>query len=180
MLVDLDNFKALNDSLGHDIGDQVLVEAARRMESSVRQGDTVARMGGDEFVVMLEGLETGGLAAVQAQSVAEKILAALNRTHTLTYHGSRGSEQKPQKAIEYRCTSSIGIAIFLGEQDSVAALLKKADLAMYQSKAAGRNSVSFFDRDIQDAFTERMALYTEIQEAIQAGQFVIHYHPLAE
>jgi diguanylate cyclase (GGDEF)-like protein len=179
MLVDLDNFKALNDSLGHDIGDQVLVEASRRMESSVRQGDTVARMGGDEFVVMLEGLDTEGLAAVQAESVARKILAALNRTHTLTYHGPPGSQQTLQKTIEYRCTSSIGIAIFLGDQDSVAALLKKADLAMYQSKAAGRNSVSFFDRDIQDAFTARMALYTEIQEAIQSGQFVIHYHPLA-
>lgn len=179
MLVDLDNFKALNDSLGHDIGDQVLIEAARRMESSVRQGDTVARMGGDEFVVMLEGLDTGGLAAVQAQSVAGKILAALNRTHTLTYHGPQDKESKQQKSIEYRCSSSIGIAIFLGDQDSVAALLKKADLAMYQSKAAGRNSVSFFDRDIQDAFSARMALFVEIQEAIQAGQFVIHYHPLA-
>jgi diguanylate cyclase (GGDEF)-like protein/PAS domain S-box-containing protein len=179
MLVDLDNFKALNDSLGHDIGDQVLIEAARRMESSVRQGDTVARMGGDEFVVMLEGLDTAGLAAVQAESVARKILAALNRTHTLTYHGPQEKDQKQQKTIEYRCSSSIGIAIFLGEQDSVAALLKKADLAMYQSKAAGRNSVSFFDRNIQDAFTARMALYSEIQEAIQGGQFVIHYHPLA-
>jgi diguanylate cyclase (GGDEF)-like protein/PAS domain S-box-containing protein len=178
MLLDLDNFKTLNDSLGHDIGDQVLIETARRMESAVRQGDTVARMGGDEFVVMLEGLDTEGLAAVQAESVARKILAALSRTHTLTYHESRSSEQNPQKAIEYRCTSSIGIAIFLGEQDSVAALLKKADLAMYQSKAAGRNSVSFFDCDIHDVFTARMVLYTEIQEAIQAGQFVIHYHPL--
>lgn len=179
MLVDLDNFKALNDSLGHDIGDQVLIEAARRMESAVRQGDTVARMGGDEFVVMLEGLDAGGLTAVQAESVARKILAALNRTHTLTYHGSQDKASEQQKAIEYRCTSSVGIAIFLGDQDSVAAILKKADLAMYQSKTTGRNAVSFFDRGIQDAFTARMALFTEIQEAIQAGQFVIHYHPLA-
>jgi diguanylate cyclase (GGDEF)-like protein/PAS domain S-box-containing protein len=179
MLVDLDNFKALNDSLGHDIGDQVLIEAARRMESSVRQGDTVARMGGDEFVIMLEGLDKGGLAAVQAQSIAEKVLAALNRTHTLTYHGPQDKEQKQQKTIEYRCSSSIGIAIFLGDQDSVATLMKKADLAMYQSKQAGRNAVSFFDRGIQDAFTARMTLFTEIQEAIQAGQFLVHYHPLS-
>ena len=177
MLVDLDNFKALNDSLGHDIGDQVLIEAARRMESSVRQGDTVARMGGDEFVIMLEGLDKG-LAAVQAQSIAEKVLAALNRTHTLTYHGPQ-EDQKQQKTIEYRCSSSIGISIFLGDQDSVAALMKKADLAMYQSKQTGRNAVSFFDRGIQDAFTARMTLFAEIQEAIQAGQFLVHYHPLS-
>jgi len=179
MLLDLDNFKALNDSLGHDIGDQLLTEVARRIESSIRQGDTVARMGGDEFVVMLEGLDTGGLAAAQAESVATKIHAALNRTHMLTGHRSLGKEQTKQKAIEYRCTSSIGIAIFLGDQDSVSALLKKADLAMYQSKSTGRNSISFFDRGIQDAFAARMSLYAEIQEAIRTNQFVIHYHPLA-
>ena len=179
MLLDLDNFKMLNDTLGHDIGDQLLIDVARRIESSVRQGDTVARMGGDEFVVMLEGLEPDGLAAAQAESVATKIHSALNRTHMLTCNRSLRKDQKPRKAIEYRCTSSIGIAIFLGDQDGVAALLKKADLAMYQSKATGRNLISFFDRGIKDAFAIRMSLYAEIEDAIRTNQFIIHYHPLA-
>jgi diguanylate cyclase (GGDEF)-like protein/PAS domain S-box-containing protein len=179
MLLDLDNFKALNDTLGHDIGDQLLIDVARRLESSIRQGDTVARMGGDEFVVMLEGLDTGGLAAAQAESVAAKIHSALNRTHMLTCNRPPRKEQEPQKAIEYRCTSSIGIAIFLGDQDDVSAVLKKADLAMYQSKAIGRNSISFFDRGIQDAFAIRMSLFAEIEDAIQSNQLIIHYHPLA-
>lgn len=179
MLLDLDNFKALNDSLGHDVGDHLLIEVARRMESSVRQGDTVARMGGDEFVVMLEDLDVGGLAAAQAESVATKIHAALNKPYMLACQKSRDTEPSRQNAIRYRCSSSIGIAIFFGDQDSVAGLLKKADLAMYQSKASGRNAVSFYDRGIQDAFSARVALYAEIQNAIRANQFVIHYHPLA-
>ncbi len=180
LLLDLDNFKTLNDTLGHDIGDQLLVEVAARIQASVRDSDTVARMGGDEFVVVIDGLDANGLAAAQAESVATKIRAALSRTHMLTCRRSLGKDQKMQKPIEYRCTSSIGVAIFHGEQDGVASLLKKADLAMYESKAAGRNSISFFDRSIQDAFSERSQLYQEIEQAIQAGQFVIHYHPLAD
>ena len=180
MLLDLDNFKALNDSLGHDIGDELLVEVAQRLEGSVRQGDTVARMGGDEFVVMLEGLDASGMAAAQAEAVASKIHAALNRTYHLAHHGALDDKLQHQNAIEYHCSSSIGIALFLGQQDSVAAVLKKADLAMYQSKAMGRNAVSFFDRGIQDAFAARMVLHAELDDAIRDGQFVIHYHPLSD
>jgi diguanylate cyclase (GGDEF)-like protein/PAS domain S-box-containing protein len=180
MLLDLDNFKALNDSLGHDIGDELLMEVARRLESSVRQGDTVARMGGDEFVVMLEGLDASGMAAAQAEAVAAKIHAALNRTYHLTHHGSLDDRSQHQNTIEYHSTSSIGIALFLGQHDSVAAVLKKADLAMYQSKATGRNAISFFDRGIQDAFTARMVLHAELDDAIREKQFVIHYHPLSD
>jgi diguanylate cyclase (GGDEF)-like protein/PAS domain S-box-containing protein len=180
MLLDLDNFKALNDSLGHDIGDELLMEVARRLESSVRQGDTVARMGGDEFVVMLEGLDASGMAAAQAEAVAAKIHAALNCTYHLAHHGAIDGKSQHQNAIEYHSTSSIGIALFLGQQDSVAAVLKKADLAMYQSKTTGRNAISFFDRGIQDAFTARMVLHAELDEAIRGNQFVIHYHPLSD
>jgi diguanylate cyclase (GGDEF)-like protein/PAS domain S-box-containing protein len=180
MLLDLDNFKALNDSLGHDIGDELLMEVARRLESSVRQGDTVARMGGDEFVVMLEGLDASGMAAAQAEAVAAKIHAALNRTYHLTHHGALDDTSQHQNTIEYHSTSSIGIALFLGQQDSVAAVLKKADLAMYQSKATGRNAISFFDRGIQDAFTARMVLHAELDDAIRYKQFVIHFHPLSD
>ena len=180
LLLDLDNFKTLNDTLGHDIGDQLLIEVAARIVASVRDSDTVARMGGDEFVVVVDGLDANGLAAAQAESVATKIRAALSRTHMLTCRRSLGKDQKMQKPIEYRCTSSIGVAIFHGDQDGVASLLKKADLAMYQSKAAGRNSISFFDRSVQAAFSERAQLYQEIEQAIQTGQFVIHYHPLAD
>ena len=180
MLIDLDNFKTLNDSLGHDIGDELLVEVARRMESAVRQGDTVARMGGDEFVVMLEGLDASGMAAAQAEAVASKIHAALNQTYHLAHHGALDDKTQHQNAVEYHCGSSIGIALFLGQQDSVAAVLKKADLAMYQSKAMGRNAVSFFDCHIQDAFAARMVLHAELDDAIRDGQFVIHYHPLSD
>jgi EAL domain-containing protein (putative c-di-GMP-specific phosphodiesterase class I) len=118
------------------------------------------------------------MAAAQAESVAMKIHAALNRSHRLTRPNALGQERPHQNAIEYRCSSSIGIALFVGHQDSVASLLKKADLAMYQSKAMGRNAVSFFDRDIQEAFSARMLLHAEMVEAIRTQQFVIHYHPL--
>ena len=180
MLLDLDNFKALNDSLGHDIGDELLIEVAQRLEASVRQGDTVARMGGDEFVVMLEGLDTGGMAAAQAEAVATKIHTALNRTYHLARHGALDEKSQHPNGIEYHCTSSIGIALFLGQQDSVAAVLKKADLAMYQSKTLGRNAVSFFDRGIQDAFSARMLLHAELDDAVRNGQFVVYYHPLSD
>ena len=180
MLIDLDNFKTLNDSLGHDIGDELLIEVAQRLESSVRQGDTAARMGGDEFVVMLEGLDSGGMAAAQAEAVAAKIHAALNRTYHLAHRSALEDKAQQSNAIEYHCSSSIGIALFLGHQDSVAAILKKADLAMYQSKSLGRNAVSFFDRGIQDAFAARMVLHAELDNAIRSGQFEIYYHPLSD
>jgi diguanylate cyclase (GGDEF)-like protein/PAS domain S-box-containing protein len=180
MLIDLDHFKDLNDTHGHDHGDLLLQLVALRLAGCIREVDTAARLGGDEFVVMLEGLDASGMAAAQAEAVASKIHAALNRTYHLARHGALDDKPDHQNAIEYHCSSSIGIALFLGQQDSVAAVLKKADLAMYQSKAMGRNAVSFFDRGIQDAFAARMVLHAELDDAIRDGQFVIHYHPLSD
>jgi diguanylate cyclase (GGDEF)-like protein/PAS domain S-box-containing protein len=133
LFLDLDNFKTLNDTLGHDMGDLLLQQVSRRLLSNVREGDTVARLGGDEFVVMLEGLSENRLeAAAQAELAGKKILAALNQPYDL-------AEQ------EYVSTPSIGGTLFSGHQCTAEELLKQADLAMYQAKAAGRNALRFFD-----------------------------------
>ena len=132
MLIDLDNFKAINDGLGHDQGDLLLQQAAQRLGRCVREGDTVARLGGDEFVVMLEDLsEDLEQATRQAEAAGEKILATLNQPYEL-----RGGR--------HRCTPSIGVTLFADQRQSIDELLRQADLAMYRSKAAGRNSLHFF------------------------------------
>ena len=138
MFIDLDNFKRLNDTLGHDIGDLLLQQVARRLQGCVRQADTVARLGGDEFVVLLQELSINGpKAREQAVSVGQKILASLNEPYQL------GSQN-------VRNTPSIGATLFLGPQQGVAELLKQADLAMYQAKAAGRNTLQLFSHEALD------------------------------
>jgi diguanylate cyclase (GGDEF)-like protein/PAS domain S-box-containing protein len=133
LFIDLDNFKTLNDTLGHEKGDLLLQQVARRLSDCVRERDTVARLGGDEFVVMLEDLGTRKEdAASQSRIVGEKILAVLNRPYDLGGH-------------EYHNTPSIGITLFEGQQDDIDELMKRADTAMYQAKAAGRNTLRFFD-----------------------------------
>ena len=135
--IDLDNFKTLNDTLGHDIGDFLLQQVAQRLESCVREVDTVARLGGDEFVVLLADLgEKPGQAAGQAWAVGEKVLAALNQPQVLAGHA-------------HHSTASIGITLFARGQATVNDLLKQADIAMYQAKAAGRNTLSFFEPILQ-------------------------------
>ncbi|MDP2822097.1 MAG: sensor domain-containing diguanylate cyclase [Sulfuritalea sp.] len=131
--IDLDNFKTLNDTLGHDIGDLLLQQVAQRLGTCVREVDTVARLGGDEFVVLLADLsETPGEADAQARIVGEKVLASLGLPHLLAGHA-------------HRSTASIGITLFGRRQTTVNDLLKQADIAMYQAKAAGRNALSFFE-----------------------------------
>jgi diguanylate cyclase (GGDEF)-like protein/PAS domain S-box-containing protein len=133
LFIDLDNFKTLNDTLGHDMGDLLLQQVAQRLSSCIREDDTVARLGGDEFVVMLQGLsENAAEAATQAQTLGEKILAMFKQPFALDGH-------------EILSSPSIGITLFIGHQTSIKDLLKQADLAMYQSKAAGRNTLRFFD-----------------------------------
>ncbi|MDX1253317.1 MAG: diguanylate cyclase [Gammaproteobacteria bacterium] len=133
LFIDLDNFKSLNDTLGHDKGDLLLQQVAQRLVSCVREGDTVARLAGDEFVVMLEDLSEYNLeAAEQAEEVGQKILAALNRPYQLATH-------------EYHSTPSIGVTTFKGHQQSIDELMKQADIAMYQAKKAGRNALRFFN-----------------------------------
>lgn len=163
LFIDLDNFKALNDTLGHDMGDLLLQQVAQRLTACVRQDDTVARLGGDEFVVMLEDLGEQDLeAAAQTEAVGEKILAALGRPYQLMMH-------------EYRCTPSIGAALFNGHHLEIEELLKQTDIAMYQAKKAGRNTVRFFDQQMQDAVTARVVLESELRKALEKQQFQLHF-----
>jgi diguanylate cyclase (GGDEF)-like protein/PAS domain S-box-containing protein len=165
MFIDLDNFKTLNDTLGHDKGDLLLQQVAHRLGGCVRGGDTVARLGGDEFVVMLEGLsDHAGEAATQAEAVGEKILTGLRQPYMLD-------------GCENRSTPSIGVALFYGHQTSIEELLKQADLAMYQSKTHGRNTLHFFDPKMQALVAERAAQESGLRAAVQAQQFVLHFQP---
>jgi len=126
MFIDLDNFKALNDTQGHDVGDRLLAEVAQRLKSSVRRGDTVARLGGDEFVVMVQDLAADSMVVAQVEAVAGKILAALDCPYRLVFDAEFGR----RNALNYHCTASIGITLFGAHSSNVDELLKQADLAM--------------------------------------------------
>jgi diguanylate cyclase (GGDEF)-like protein/PAS domain S-box-containing protein len=163
LFIDLDNFKTLNDTLGHNLGDSLLQQVAQRLASCVREGDTVARLGGDEFVVILEDLDpTPNEAAAQAKAVGEKIRAALNQTYLLSGRDSHS-------------TPSIGVALFGNKQETVEQMLKQADLAMYQAKSAGRNVVRFFDPKMQATVTARAGLEMDLRNAVHQEQFVAYY-----
>jgi diguanylate cyclase (GGDEF)-like protein/PAS domain S-box-containing protein len=141
MMLDLDNFKPLNDTHGHLAGDLLLIEVARRLTECVRGADTVVRLGGDEFVVMLGELDADKAeSAKQAAEVAEKIRTSL----ALPYRLTAGDEGPAGSEVEHRCTASIGVALFLNHQTSQTDILKQADAAMYQAKEAGRNGVRFY------------------------------------
>ncbi len=163
LFIDLDNFKALNDNLGHDMGDILLQQAAQRLLACVREGDTVSRQGGDEFVIMLEELsEYSEEAAAKAKTIGEKILYSLNQTYQLTCH-------------EYLNTPSIGVTLFVNHHHTIGALLKRADIAMYGAKAAGRNTLRFFDQDMQKAVTTRAALEADLRAALANNQFELYF-----
>ena len=171
MLIDLDNFKTLNDTLGHDVGDQLLVRVAARLESCVREGDTVARLGGDEFVVILEGLDKDGAAPLQAEAVAQKVLFELKKPYLLDL--SLTAEHLTQRSHD--CTASLGIAMFRDQSISVDELMKRADTAMYQAKAAGRNALRFFDPDMQLAVAARAALELDLRRGLLEKQFLLYF-----
>ncbi|MFA7282184.1 MAG: PAS domain S-box protein [Sterolibacterium sp.] len=163
LFIDLDNFKTLNDTLGHDMGDQLLQQVAMRLKLCVREGDTVARFGGDEFVVVLSSLSSSMKdAASSTEVVAEKILAKLNQPYQL------GS-------VPHKSSASIGATSFLGHTAPIDELMKQADLAMYKSKAAGRNLVRFFDPTLEIAVKERVALEEDLRRALDEKQFLLHY-----
>jgi diguanylate cyclase (GGDEF)-like protein len=163
--IDVDNFKTLNDTLGHDKGDLLLESVARRLSAAVREEDTIARLGGDEFVIMMEGLSLIALdAAALARLVAEKILEAFKEPYDL-------------QGTPYLCTVSIGIALFNRPTDTVEELLKHADLAMYQAKAAGRNTLRFFDPQMQSIVLARTELETDLREGLRQSQLLLHYQP---
>ncbi|MFZ2853844.1 MAG: EAL domain-containing protein [Rhodocyclaceae bacterium] len=171
LLIDLDNFKTLNDTLGHEVGDQLLLGVASRLQACIEGGATLARLGGDEFVVILSGLDEGGLAAAQAESVARKILAQLSQPYLLDLPLSG----KLLSKCSHHCTSSIGIALFRNLAVSVDELMKRADTAMYEAKAAGRNTLRFFDPAMQAAIAARAALELDLRKAIIDRQFLLYY-----
>ena len=163
LFFDLDNFKILNDTLGHDKGDLLLQQVAQRLKACVREVDTVARLGGDEFVVMLRGL--GQLtkdAASQAELICEKILTVLNQPYQLT-------------DTDYHSTPSIGIALFADKNVSVDELMKQADIAMYQAKKSGHNTYRFFDPVMQAAIERRSQLENGLRKALHDQQFQLYF-----
>ena len=168
LFLDLDNFKGINDTLGHEWGDRLLVQVGARVSACVRATDTVARLGGDEFVVVIEGLHAEEAeAAAEAEAVAQKVLAALNQPYQI-------------EGCEMHSTPSIGIALFRDAQQPVQELLKRADLAMYQAKAQGRNMLCFFDPAMQAAASARSALEGDIRLGLARAEFLLHYQPVVD
>jgi len=163
LFVDLDNFKTLNDTRGHSIGDLLLQQVAQCLTSSLREGDTVARIGGDEFVVLLENLGEQSIeAAEKVEMIGINILNTLNRSYQLA-------------GYEHQCTASIGANLFNGHQSSQEELMKQADIAMYQAKQAGRNSLRFFDPEMQIAIDAHASLLKDLHMALEKQQFHMYY-----
>ncbi len=161
--IDLDNFKTLNDTLGHDMGDLLLQQVAARLGDCVRASDTVARLGGDEFVILLAQLSTQREeAAADAETIAEKVRQAITQPYRLVTH-------------EYELSASVGITLFQGVQDSIEDLLKQADLAMYQSKSAGRNTLRFYDPKMQAVVSARVAMEADIRRGLAQQQFQLYF-----
>lgn len=169
MLLDMDDFKALNDTWGHDVGDRFLVEVSRRLSQSVREIDTVARLGGDEFVVVLDDLDDDAFG--HARQVAEKILHVVNQPYQLDLPMGLGAVQ----AYSYHCTASIGVVLFGGHSNTVDELMKRADTAMYQAKALGRNIFRFFDPEMQAAVAARAVVDNDLHHAIRQKEFTLYY-----
>ena len=165
LFIDLDNFKALNDTQGHDVGDLLLIEVAGRLKRCVRENDTVARLGGDEFVVMLESLSSEFAQAVgEAERVTEPIIHAMQQPFLL-------------EGYAHHSSCSIGVSVFFGRRESVDELLKHADTAMYQAKAAGRGVARFFVPAMQEALEARLKLEAELRQGIAEGQMRLFYQP---
>ncbi|MEZ5525797.1 MAG: EAL domain-containing protein [Pseudomonadales bacterium] len=165
LFIDLDNFKDLNDSLGHSVGDKLLLQVGQRLQHLCREEDTIARLGGDEFVVVI-GNEThhAKIAAVNASAVAKRIIDTLSKPFELA--GNR-----------HHVSASIGVSLFSGEQQDVEIILKQADTAMYQAKASGRNHYCFFEMDMQQRADERLRIQGELRHAIASDQLRLFYQP---
>ena len=163
LFLDMDRFKSLNDTLGHDYGDMFLVEISQRLQHCVREADTVARIGGDEFVVLMEEIGAGAEDVSQKVAlVAEKIRSALSTPYQLKEH-------------EHHSSPSIGVTLYRGHDESVEVLLKHADMAMYQAKDSGRNAVRFFDPTMQLAVETRAALEADLRYAVPGNQLRLYY-----
>jgi len=166
LLIDVDNFKTINDTLGHETGDDLLKQIAQRLNSCIREGDTLARIGGDEFVVMLRNLSEDALkAAALAETVGEKIRALFDQPFEIN-------------SGNHRSTSSIGATLFDGRESGMANLMRQIDIAMHQAKKAGGNCLCFFDVAMQEAIMARAALESDLRRAVVAhDEFVLFYQP---
>ncbi|MEJ2213307.1 MAG: EAL domain-containing protein [Gammaproteobacteria bacterium] len=163
LLIDLDNFKMLNDTLGHHIGDKYLQQVAHRLKDNVREVDTVARLGGDEFVIILSELSNDiSSAANAAEHVAETILSSLNQSYIL-------------EDITHHSSASIGISLFKGNEVTRDEIMKQADMAMYKAKTSGRNMIRFFDPEMESSVLERAELEKDLHLAINEKQFTLYY-----
>ncbi len=160
MLIDLDHFKTINDMLGHQTGDKLLIEVARRLAEAVRQSDLVARLGGDEFVVLLPEIDTPSDVA----HVADKILTAVSDPYLID-------------GKELRSSPSIGICLYPDDATESQDLLKKADVAMYHAKNKGRGNYQFFREEIQETAVKRLGVENDLRKALAGRQFVLHYQP---
>ena len=163
ILLDLDHFKRLNDTLGHEVGDELLKQVARRLKACVRESDQIARLGGDEFVVLLSALSRDAKeAAQQAEVTVTKLLHELGKPYALAGH-------------DHCNTPSLGIVVFLAHEYSLEALLQNAEIAMYQAKEAGRTTFRFFDAAMQTAVMVRAARASDLQRALDQQEFVLYY-----
>ena len=163
LFLDLDNFKRLNDTLGHGMGDALLRQVAQRLTKCVRGEDTVARLGGDEFVILLFGLSFDRLAATTlTEAIGQKLLSAINQPYELN-------------SVSYRCSSSIGATLFMDHELSIEDLMRQSDLAMYRSKAAGRNRFCFFDSLMETSVMDSAALENDLVKALDDNQLVLHF-----
>ncbi len=167
IILDLDNFKVLNDTQGHDVGDRLLIDVAQRLLDIARQEDTVSRLGGDEYVIIVEHLgEDETVAVSRAKVIAEKIHHELNRPYAIS------------KSLQaHHSTPSIGLTLFCGQTLSVDDLLKQADVALYQSKGSGRNTIRFFNPEMQAAIDSRSAMESAMRRGLQQGEFQLYYQP---
>ena len=168
IFIDLDNFKMLNDGHGHDMGDKMLLQTAERLQLSVREQDTVARFGGDEFVILMERLSDDyRIAALQAKLVADKILSMVNKPYELHKNNAQ--------PIHHQISASIGVSLFLGNNVSVDELLKRADTAMYEAKAAGKNGMKFFDPMMQKVLEKKSMMESQLRAAYEQHQLKLFY-----
>ncbi len=168
IFIDLDHFKALNDTKGHDVGDQLLIEVANRIKQTIRAGDTVARLSGDEFVVIIENLDAHqNVAYQQLSEITQKLLAELNHTYQL-------------ELFEFSTSASMGVTLFNGDQLSFEEHLRHADAAMYQSKAAGRNTYRFYDQITQQGLEKAFALESALPLALKNNEFHLNYQSIVD
>ncbi len=165
LFIDIDNFKNINDTLGHDHGDQLLIAIGERLTEHVRHSDTVARLGGDEFLVLLQSEAISEeLLIRKAASIARKLLSLSEQPYQINQH-------------KHHISISIGIAVFPGENTTPQELLKQADTALYKAKSNGKNTVCFFHQDMQQLAEEKLTMEADLREAIAADQFYLAYQP---